>query len=52
MNITFKVDGMTCTGCAKKVETILLKNDCSQVSVSNVLAEGSFTIKDVKKVKK
>ena len=52
MNITFKVDGMTCTGCAKKVETILLKNDCSQVSVSNVLAEASFTIKDVKKVKK
>ncbi len=52
MNITFKVDGMTCTGCAKKVETILLKNDCSQVNVSNVLAEASFIIKDLKKVEK
>ena len=51
MNITFKVDGMTCTGCAKKVETILLTNDCAQVSVSNVMGEASFTIKDVKKVK-
>ena len=50
MKVTLKIDGMTCTGCAKKVETLLTKNNCNQVIVSNVLGEATFSIKEHKNV--